>query len=254
MFKTANILAVATVAAFLLFNAFKIALFNNFLIQNRTAENFLYKFGMILLIVVIIYPLIYKLKSRALLIAAYILQSIYIIVNLSYYLFFHNYLHIMQYITLFSEAISTASKSAIPFFPQMLIIFIDLPFFAYIIFRKHRIKLPWAENRHIAILAVIVPLLMIISVETGNYIRNKSIMQIMHDTYSGESPIVERYGTVVNNLVGIYLNNGGKELIGRLKYGREQINDEPALINPNFIIIQVESMDSAIISQKYKGS
>lgn len=248
-----GIMNVSAIVAFLLLNAVKITLFNYFLIQKQTAGSFLYKLGMTLLLIIILYPLIYRLKSRAVSIAAYVLQSLYIFINIAYYLYFHSYLHIVQSLTLFTEAYSLASNFAIPLSTKMLIIFIDLPFFAFLIAGKSKMRSPGTgRKRNITMIAAIVSLLIVFSVETVNYNQNRSLVQIMHDTFSGESPIVERYGTLMNNIVNIYTGSSASMLANQLKYGGKQSNDVSAPEKPNFVIIQVESMDASVINQKYK--
>ena len=48
-------------------------------------------------------------------------------------------------------------------------------------------------------------------------------------------------------------NSGDKQLANNLNYGKMQSNTANASAKPNFVIIQVESMDANVINQKYKG-
>lgn len=250
-----NAVSISAVVLFLILNIFKITLFNYFLIQKQTAGVFEYKLGMTALLIIIIYTVIFSFKTRAIFIITYVLQTLYILAGISYYLYFHNYLHIMQSVSLIREAFSLAGNSAVPLSSQMLIVFIDLPVFIYIAVHYSKAAALRARLRFFMRTALIVSLCAIISIEIWNFSQNKSLFQMTQDKFSGESPIVERYGTVADNLLNIYRNSGDRELVNQLQYGKDQSSAGAATrAKPDFVILQVESMDANIINQEYKGS
>lgn len=240
-------------AAFLALNALKIALFNYYLISEPTADTFIYKLIMTLLTIIIVYPLIYRMRSRLVLGALYVLQALYILVNLGYYDYFRNYLNILQYFSLIKEAFSVAGNSAVPLDIRMLTVLIDLPFFIYILITCKRPCKPKIRLSKPIIAAMLCSVLIISSIEAYNYVNNNSITNMVADTFSGESPIVERYGTIANNLVSITHNSNSAALANQLKYGRELSAKAASTAKPNYIMIQVESMDANIVNQTYKG-
>lgn len=240
------------IAIFLILNTLKITLFNYFIIPIQTYNTFDYKLLITLLLAIIIYPIIFKCKSILPFIIIYVLQLTYIIANMSYYLFYHNYVHILQWITLFKEAFLSAGHSSAPLNLKMLIILIDIPAFAYIVFNYSKIVSFNSRIRLQRIIMTIAVVIIITSIEINNYSHGYSVVQFTKDQSRGESPIVERYGTLINNAVSLYLNRGQKGHEKNLIYGKEQSGKVTSLVKPNFIIIQVESMDANIINQKYK--
>lgn len=160
----------------------------------------------------------------------------------------------MQSISLFTEAFSVTRNSAVPVSPQMLTVLIDLPVFMYIAIYYPKDTALRAKFRIFTRVVVIVSLSVIISIEMWNFSQNQSLVQLTQDKFSGESPIVERYGTIADNLLNVYQNSGNKELVSQLHYGKEQSNIGITQTKPNFVILQVESMDANIINQEYKGS
>lgn len=246
--------AVSALFLFLVLNALKITLFNYYIIPTQTLETFKYKFIMTILLFLIIYTVIFIIKYRAVFLTIYILQIIYLLTYLSYYLYFHSYLHLLQWVTLFTEGLMAARHFAAPKSLQLLIAFIDMPIFIYIAINYLEIHAIKAKLGFFRALVISFSLLAVFYIETRNYAQGYSFIQLINDRYKGESPIVQRYGTVVNSIAGLFLNKGEKDLINSFEYGKEQLNNKEVQDNPNFVIIQVESMDSNVINQKYKDS
>jgi Phosphoglycerol transferase and related proteins, alkaline phosphatase superfamily len=242
------------VVFFIVLNTVKITLFDYFLIQKHSLDVFSYKLGMTALSVIIIIALTMKFKSRIVFVTIYILQTLYIVANISYYLYFHNYLHLFQAISLLKEAFSITRNSAVPVSPLMLIVFIDMPFFIYLAKNYYKTTYIKAKLGFFIKTAVILSLCFITLIESFNYSNNKSLFQLAHDTFSGESPVVERYGTIADNLLSLYQNSNNQELIKQLHYGKVQSSSVITQDKPNFIILQVESMDANIVDQQYNDS
>jgi phosphoglycerol transferase MdoB-like AlkP superfamily enzyme len=148
-----------------------------------------------------------------------------------------------------------------------LVVFIDVPLALYIFIKCYRpefkkLKLPVLKNS-----ALIISAIILLVVEANNYASGRSIADYMDDRYKGESEIVVRYGTVINGTINIIKNSSETKLIKQLSYGNKQsdqnyigrstISGKKQTISstkPNFVIIQVESMDANIVKQQYKGS
>ncbi|WP_242836629.1 LTA synthase family protein [Clostridium sp. BNL1100] len=154
----------------------------------------------------------------------------------------------------------SASHFANPISIQLLVVFIDVPVALYIFFKcfKREVKstrLPFLRNAIIGLSAVIL-----IVIEIFNFANGQSVVQFMDDRYSGETRIVERYGTVANGIVNIVQNNTEEKLIKQINYGKSISSPSSVTTSkstsqqPNYVVIQVESMDSNIVKQKYKGS
>lgn len=239
---------------FMAANAAKIVAFNSLLIQEAEPGFLFRKVYMTLLMIGILYPIFLIKWSKSLMVTAYILQAIYIAAGITYYLYFHTYLHVIQASALLSEAMSTAGNSAVQLDPKALISILDLPFFLLFILRVWRKPKPARKLRLIAIMVMMSSLFIFSISETISYINGKSFSTIINDTYAGESPIIERYGTLAANLVSLRQNGNGRPFEEQLKYGVEKVFAAAGIPSPNFVIIQVESMDSAIVSKRYKGA
>lgn len=258
--------AFSVIVLFILINALKLSLYNYFLIPQATREVFVYKFWFTLLCSIIVFTIIFSFKSRYLFLIVMVAQGIYCFTNISYFLYYHSYLHFLQWISLFKEALISATHLANPKSMQLLVVFIDAPLALYIFFKYFKKDVKKFSLPLMKYTLLIASLVILLVVEINNYHAQKSIVQYMDDRYTGETEVVARYGTLVNSAVNIIKNNSETKLIGQLNYGRKQTNSDivsaekdpnkPFLNskNPNFVIIQVESMDANIVRQKYKDS
>src|SRR5690348_13724956 len=98
---------------FIAANAGKIVAFNSMLISEGGSGFILRKVFMTLILIGILYPLVFISGSRLLMIAAYLMQAVYIAAGITFYLYFHTYLNVLQASALLSEAMSTAGNSAV---------------------------------------------------------------------------------------------------------------------------------------------
>jgi len=250
--KKTDIISVISVILFGLAGAFKIAYFNQLLVPGADIWMFRYKFLLTVLVLLMVYPILFLFKKRIVLTVFYIVQVIYIIINLAYFLYFKSYLHFNVFISNFYEGLTAVLNSSSPSNPVLLIALLDLPFFICIFIlypRVHRLrkKLMIPVNAVMAISLVITAY-----TQYGHYRDGMFITQIADSIRLGESLIVQRYGTLVNNIVGIVKSGTEQEYIQSFSYGPETVNETESGNNPDIFIIQVESMESAIVSKKYK--
>lgn len=238
---------------FVVINVLKTTIFNFFIINSNSIGIFIYKFLFTMLISILIYFLIFRARSFVPFLLFYIIQAIYIFAYLSYYSYFHNYLHLFQSMALFTEGVGSIKHFTIPVNLEHLILLIDLPLFIYLI--KFYKKINWLSFRKNFkskyVLAVVI--LLLVSIEVFNYASGFSIVHAAKDYAKAEDMIVERYGTVVNNLCDIVFNKGGKNLINQFEYGQAVESRSVSGEKPNFVIIQVEAMDSNIVNQKHNN-
>lgn len=249
----AGFVLVSLLVLFLLLNTLKVALFNYYIVPNQTMDAFRYKLMMSFVMVFFSYTVILSIRSRSIFIFAYLIQISYILINLSYFFFYQSYLNIVQFIMLFEEGFKAVKNSSAPLNFKMLTVFMDLPVFLFIAYNY--LKVYELRKRFILyrVIAVLASIAVIVSVQMSYYSNNNFITTILKDRYRGESPIVQWYGTLFNNAASVLLKGNENELISSFKYGREMSHDGNSRDNPNFIIIQVEAMDSNIINKKYKN-
>lgn len=247
---------------FILINALKTSLYDLFIIPEGTKEIFTYKFWYTFLCSIIVYTVVLSFKSRFVFLVTFVIQAVYIFTNISYYLYYHSYLHFLQWISLFKEALISATHLANPTSVQLLVVFIDIPLAIYIFFKCFSKEIRKFTLPVLKYTVLIVSIIILFLIEKNNYSTGKSVVNFMDDRYTGETDIVERYGTLVNSAVNIIKNYSETKLIEQIKYGKEQFSinsgniGEPSnvAVKPNFVVIQVESMDSNIVKQQYNDS
>ncbi len=248
-----DIFVTIIIILFVLVNVLKITIFNQVLVPQADKFMFRFKFLTTLLIVVAIYPILFRFRSRALFIAFYVIQTLYIIINMSYYLYFNNYLHIEEFISNFYEGFVAVMNASSPKNPILLVSFIDLPFFIFLTvtyFRANRLrKKLWV----IIDAAVVLALLATAYTQYGHYKNKVFITNIAQNHFLGESRIVQRYGTLINTAVSIYYGQSTEDYINSLKYGKQIAKTVDNPKKANIFIIQVESMDSVIVHQQHNG-
>ncbi len=250
---------------FIFMNAFKLTLYNYFLIPEVAKGMFAYKLGFSLLCSIIIFSIVLSFKSKYVFLLVMVAQGIYCFTNISYFLYYHSYLHFLQWISLFKEALISATHLANPKSAQLLVVFIDAPLALYIFFKYFKAEVKKHSLPLLKYTILFISIAILFFIEVGNYKDNRSVVQYMDDRYTGETEIVERYGTLVNSAVNIIKNYSETKLIEQIKYGRELTDGDLKKLQkdkgtsevamaakPNFVLIQVESMDSNIVRQKYK--
>lgn len=249
-----NIILILAALFFLALNVYKITLFNYYMIPYHSKAIFKYKLIFTALTLPFVYYFILLIRSRVWFAIVYVLQVLYILINISYYMYAHSYIHLLQWVTLFKEAFISVSNFAEPRSIKFMIAFIDLPLMIY--FMLNYSKMINIKKKLNSVLLIILAFLMsfIFSIELNNYKNGEFfIASMVNDTYKGESAIVQRYGTVANSMVSVYKNSNQKRLISRLKYGNQITNSEEKQEKPNFIFIQIESMDSNAINKKHNN-
>ncbi|HEY9060784.1 MAG TPA: LTA synthase family protein [Pseudobacteroides sp.] len=155
---------------------------------------------------------------------------------------------------LFNEGMTAANQNAAPINFNMVIILIDLPGFILLYKNFGKIMDFRKNKRFITIMVSCISLVFLGGIEVTSYYKEWSLVHLVESKYNGEKPIVERYGTLVNNALGIYLNRNEKVIIDKLKYGSVQNGKAQGNKRSNFIFIQVESMDSNAVNKQYNGS
>jgi lipoteichoic acid synthase len=248
-----DIFAAASALLFVLAAVIKIALFNQLLVPNADKWMFRYKILFTGLIVLITYPILFRFKKRTLFTVFYIAQVLYIVTNMSYYMYFHNYLHVEQFISNFYEGAVAVLNASSPKDPILLIAVADLPLFIILFILYPRANRLMIKLRFPVLAAVGLSVLIMAAAQYGHYKDNIFITQIANSLRYGESYIVQRYGTFANGIVSIAKMGSEQQLIESFHYGPERNNEKTVPDNPDIFIVQVESMESEIINKKYEG-
>jgi len=251
--RKSTFIAISIFILFIIFNSIKLAFFNYYIIAAQTPYTFFYKFITSMLIGLVMYQAIMKIRTRVVLVAFYVIQSLYIVVNLSYFMYYHSYLNIFQALSLFNEGFLAAKNSSAPISAKMLIVLIDLPAFTLIAINYFKIHSSLNKLGLYKYSSMAISFLIFTGIMLTNYYNGNALSTMLKDRYRGESPIVQWYGTFVNNATNLILKSDEKDLIKSLTYGRNVSFNSKGADNPNYVFIQVESMDSNIITAKHDG-
>lgn len=240
---------------FVILNAIKLSLFNFSMTPEKTAGILAYKLGFFFLASSLLFLIILRFRSRYVYLTIYIIESIYIFSLLSYFGYFHNYLHIMQSFVLFTEGLESVGHMTIPIGPSHLLILVDTIPFIYI-FKNHKVlhaSFRDMSKRLIKYSAIAMAALLLIS--EIFYASNGLGMNVLVKDYTSyEEVFVERFGTLASDSFNTILNSGGESYIKHILYGDEIKNTHTADKEYNIIAIQVESMDSSIVNQTWEGN
>jgi phosphoglycerol transferase MdoB-like AlkP superfamily enzyme len=153
------------------------------------------------------------------------------------------------------EGLGAVSDISILIGPMLLIAILDLPVFILALVKYSKIHIVFNTGFKFKRIAIIVScLLIIISVESVNFFNKSSIITFTREyNVMNEIKIVQRYGTLANSIINFALNSPDS-MIKKLKYGKLiESSGKPNAAKPNFVIIQVESMDSNIMETMHNG-
>lgn len=241
--------------AFVILNAVKLSLFNFSMASEKTAGILIYKLGFFFLVSSLFFLIILRFRSRYVYLAIYIIESAYIFTLLSYYGYFHNYLHIMQSFVLFTEGLESVGHMTIPVGLSHLLILVDTIPFIYI-FKNYKVLHDSFNNMSKKLLkysAIVLAAFLLIS--EGIYAsKGLGLNVLVKDYTTYEKVFVERFGTLASDSFNTILNSGGESYIKHIQYGDEIKNTNTADKEYNIIAIQVESMDANIVNQTWDGS
>lgn len=241
-------------ALFLILNTLKITVFDVFITSSISVGLLLYKLIFTLVFVFAAYLIIIKIKFRFVIILFYIIQFVYLFANLAYYIYFHNYLHLMLSPVLFTESLNAVTHFSIPKDPRLLITILDLPVFIYLVYQYKKVRLisPALKiYRRLAIVSCLVVVLLAEGIGALNGESTSKLLKAYED--GGETKVVHRYGTLFNSVADAIKSQSGKNAASRLKYGNSVACNAQSSQKPNIVVIQVESMDANVINQKYNG-
>lgn len=156
----------------------------------------------------------------------------------------------MQTFVLFKEG--TKALSNLYFFLDFsfVLLFIDLPFFINLMHGKKYLRM---QHVHLPfVLSLVVSFLILCYFK----LLAPTVLQTSSSPLSvalGETEIVQKYGTFVNDVFSLLANFDEKDIITKFSYGRSVTVSKDVTSKNNIVIIQLESIDSSVVNQKYKG-
>jgi lipoteichoic acid synthase len=240
--------------AFVVLNAIKIAIFNQLLVEAGSISFFPYclnGFSNKLLLILICSIILLKTKNIVLFLLFYCGQTVFILINITYYFSFQGYLHISQYSGLLLEAFDLLTHAALPLDVRLLFVFIDLPFLAVILFFYRRLSGIVKQFLFKPVLYGASVLFLVafyrweVPVETP--------LRLMNNAYESDAAVVKKYGLLTFTLIDLLNYQDAHSHIKKLSYGPPVPVVDTADAHPNILIVQVESLDSYIIDLMYNN-
>jgi phosphoglycerol transferase MdoB-like AlkP superfamily enzyme len=241
--------------AFVILNAIKLSFFNYSMIPEKSAGMLGYKLGFFFLVSSLFFLIILRFRSRYVYLVMYIIESIYVFSLLSYFGYFHNYLHIMQSFVLFTEGVESVGHMTMPVGPTHLLILVDTLPFIFIFKNYKALHSSFRDISKRLLKYSVIAMAAFLLISEGFYAsKGLGIKVLCKDYTTYEDVFVERFGTLASDSFNTVLNNGGESYIKHIQYGEEIKNTQTADKEYNIIAIQVESMDSSIVNQTWEGS
>lgn len=252
-FINRNVLAVLLFVLFVLVNTLKLSAFdllivgsNAFPVYDDIVKAFWGKIFMMSAVGIILL----RTRRRWPFLLFYSLQTIYITVNLMYFFSFQGYLHVGQYLNLFSEGFDLVRHSALPWDTRSLFIITDLPLAAAVFFfyppladmNKRYFFRPFMYTGSAIFLWFFYkwdpPL--------------QLPLQAMNNAYASDVTVVSEYGLMTFNIMDLLNYADARSHIRQLNFGPVVTAPVIDSVHPNILVIQVESLDANIINYTYK--
>ena len=271
-------------AGFIICNAFKMAVFNQLIVASGI--NSFPLAGLLPAALVKIaffaffFALLIRIRYRLPFIGFYLIQIAYIYVNLQYYLSFQGYLHINQYIGLFSEAFDLLTHSAMPWDIRSLFVLADLPFFIGMTVLYPRLHV-LVKKRLFKPVFYAFSFFFIVYFYFWD-MPYETPLQMMNDRYSSDVSVVKKYGILTYNIVDLLNYRDARLQMRRFSYGpifttagaaldssdtvianntaspRDTMAAQVAVASrdtagrhTNILIVQVESLDAFIVNYRH---
>lgn len=206
------------------------------------------------------------LRKKVFFIIAVLVEDFWILLNSIYFLYFDNYFHILNFLyhlgTNFSsvnEGISFLSAvNAVDWISKFLIILVDLPVVILLINTKIFYQVKEVLRLKIFFRVWVFFLVILFLSEVFFTFKGEGIINVVSKlTKEGislkeEKKLVGRYGIIFLNYLDIvYLND--KNIENRVVRLGKEIKFEGRNNKKNVIVIQVESLDSSVVSTDYKS-
>ncbi len=202
--------------------------------------------------IIAVYLLLFKSKSRFPLLLFYLIQTAYIYVNISYFIYFNNYLYLRQAIDLFTQGIDIFRNGAMPNNMRTVCIsLIDIPFALFLMRNYSQAREALAGFNKLINFLIVVFTTVLLMVNISSYYK-ESLPSIRDYKWTGDQRVVVVYGLLPLTIYDLFAGDNSA-LIAKLKPSNNIVSSDTRPLLSNFILVQVESLDSNIINTKYKG-
>ncbi len=247
-----DIQALSVPIIFIILNSIKVTIYNLYISDEHKPIGIIYKFVYALVTSTLIYTAL-SFSSRMVLTVFYVAQLIYIAVSISYFNFYHYYLHILQSWELFRESFDVFLHKSVPKNSNQLLSALDLPLLIFLLWisNTNRFSLEILSYRNDIIFSCIAALIVI---EIINFTRGQALMQLLKSYPANESQVVANYGIMVNMIIDFCFFYTHDNIVKQYDYGNTKVLKGKDSKRPNIITIQLESVDSNAADICHHGS
>jgi len=243
---------------FIFLNAAKISVIENFIINdsfNFPADKLIwYRLASYLILNTFIFIGFLKFKKQYLMMLFFILQTTYIFIHFSYFLYFKDILHMQQILTQYKEGIEIFKHFAVPGDKRYFIILLDLPLFLFVMLNFSAYRDFFVTNskrfRMRRMLSIVCFIFLL------PYFGKPNVLAVYKEaaSYKDEKQILKTCGLFACNLREMMFLNYQDRVISNLEYGKAVVfkNEKNADLK-NIICVQVEALDAGVVNAMYKG-
>jgi phosphoglycerol transferase MdoB-like AlkP superfamily enzyme len=238
---------------FLLANAMKVAVIHLTFERYAGFESLLVHFIPTLFLFSAVFAFLLRSDRRLPFLAAYMIQSAYLAANFGFYLFFHDLLHLNCLYDLKGESFEVLASLAFTCPPRMLIILIDLPALAYLLWHFRQLSASLRPRPWFGRVPAGGALLFLISLSTLYATGPALPIASTSDNLPREMAIVNRFGFMAHHIYDLCSEPSSAVSSSRIAYGSKfkTTGGQPKL--SNIVMIQFESLDANIVNCRHHG-
>lgn len=237
---------------FISVNCIKLTVSSVYMTQERNPANVLFRFVRTLALTILLYTVLF---SRAIvpLAAFYVLQIIYLYISLSYFNFYHYYLHLLQSLMLLRESSALLLRRSVPRNINQLLALADVPVFLCVleVFDGNALSSFLDTHGYPLILVCIVVLL---GAEAAKAMKGQFLLQLLKAYPASELQMVKSYGTLLNMVIDFCLYPTCKKISSQYDYGAAKQVRITSQSKPDILIIQAESLDANTVLLSHEGA
>jgi lipoteichoic acid synthase len=252
--RKSPLIAVLFFLCFVLISAFKVSVFDHLIVDESTLQNvfpgYLNKSAVMLMLCLLL-----TLPRRSFpFVTFFLLQILYMYVNLLYHFSFMGYLHLSQYANLYGETFDLARHSALPTDGRLLWVLLDVPFFIGFLWTYPGFSRIATVLRARTALYGLAAALFLFLVQWDP--KRDTANMLMNDPYESDISVVQKHGLLTFNIVDLLNYQDAQQHIKGISYGPKVCSVDTAIAaaRKNVIVLQIESLDAYIVDRKYKNA
>ncbi|HEY3308983.1 MAG TPA: LTA synthase family protein [Desulfuromonadaceae bacterium] len=207
------------------------------------------------LLALLVYGGLAAAGRASLLFVFYLVQGLYLAINVCYLNLFNSPLHLNYYYQLWWEFFSISDKfTALPALHSLFLALMDLPLLIAVAFRLRstpRLFRPTlCRGLFLTVFASLALSLMLVFSELSSPVRLKSLSS---KPAAYNAIVLHRYGILAHNLLDLFTADNEKQELLKLSHGEPISGKGSCAIPPEIFMIQVESLDANIIDFNWHG-